>query len=509
MNRLAAALLAGILLLAGCDSFLDRNPETFTSSDEFYANPDQVEQGVIGIYAELQTLYDAGGAFWAATEMRSDNTDFQFNSTDRGSDVLEALDRLNISGPGNLVVENLWAGLYDGVSQANTVLNRIEGVEFDEAERRSQLRGEAQFLRGLLYYHLVQSWGRGDLGVPLLTEEVRSAGGAFSDGRASPDAVYEQVATDAQNAIDNLPPASPGDGDATRATKPAARMLLAKARMAQGNYSAAVGPLRTVVESGHALLEDYADVFDPNNKGNPEMIFSIGYDGTVANGEEASSWIYRFAPFNSGTDLVYGLGDGIQPSGSGFNIPTPGLVDDFVEGSERDTVAIGYYVDETNTNFPVARGDSIPYIEKFRHPFSTPDQTRENWPVYRFAEAKLLLAEALLQSGESTEEARRQVNDVRERVELPALSSVTLDDVYKEQRVELAFENKRWYQLKRRDDGLQVMQEHAQNQLDRLPSSVLTGGAYQDVQAFRFVLPVPAREVRLNDLQQTQGWRGS
>jgi hypothetical protein len=515
---LTACLLAGILLLAGgCDSFLERNPQDFTSADEFYSNPDEVEQGVGGIYGEVQQVYDATGSFWAAAEMRSDNTDFQFNATDRGNDVLEAFDRLNISGPGNLVVENLWFGIYQGVSQANTVLNRIEGVRFNDQTRKDQLRGEAQFLRGLLYYHLIQLWGRGEQGVPLVTSEVRTAGGAFSE-RASTSAVYDQIITDAQNAIENLPPASPNDGDATRATEPAARMLLASARMARGNYEDAVGPLRTVVDdSGHMLLEDYADVFDPDNKGNAEMIFSIGYDPSAGGGSEASSWIYRFAPFNSGTDLVYGLGDGISPSGAGFNIPTPGLIGDFVDGSERATASIGYYENPDNTNFPVAITDSIPYIEKFRHPFSQQERTRENWPVYRFAEAKLLLAEALLQSGGSATDAETQVNDVRQRVDgLSAISGVTLQDVYREQRVELAFENKRWYQLKRRNDnsgnapsGLQVMQDHAEDQLARLPASVLSGGAYQDVQAFRFALPIPAREVRLNDLQQTQGWTGS
>lgn len=505
-------LTGGLLLVGGCDSFIERDPQEFTSSGEFYSNPDEVEQGVAGIYGELQEIYDAdGGRLWAAAEMRSDNTDFQFNSSDRGSDQLEAFDRFNIAGAGNILVESLWADIYQGVSQANTVLNRIDDVNFDDETQRDRLRGEAQFLRGFLYYHLVQLWGRGDQGVPLVLREVRSGEGAQSDGRASVSNVYAQIVTDAENAIANLPPASPGDGDATRATKPAARMLLASARMAQGDFGGAVSPLQTVVNnSGHALVEDYADVFDPDNKGNAEMIFSIGYADGVASGAEASSWIYVFAPFNSGLDLVYGIGNGVTPSGSGFNLPTPSLISEFSQGSERETVAIGYYENPDNAAYDVAvNNDEIPYIEKFRHPFSEPEQTRENWPVYRFAEAKLLLAEALLQSGGNAGEAAQQVNDVRDRVSLPLISGVTLEDVYREQRVELAFENKRWYQLRRRGIAVETLRAHAQDQLSRLSPSSLTSGAYSTIADHQVVLPVPEREVRLNDLEQTQGWVGS
>jgi hypothetical protein len=280
--------------------------------------------------------------------------------------------------------------------------------------------------------------------------------------------------------------------------------------MTRGNFSDAVGPLRTVVNnSGHALLQDYANVFNPDNKGHMEAIFSIGFNADVASGEEASSWIYRFAPFNSENDLTYGL-QGVDAA-AGFNTPTPDMIDAYESGDERKAVSVGFYENPQNTQYPEAIGDSIPYIEKYRHPFGTFNQTRENWPVFRFAEAKLLLAEAINETAGPTSEAIGHLNDVRERAGLNRLSGLAQSQfreaVYQEQRVELAFENKRWYNLKRTGRALDVMEDHAQEQLQRLPPSVLASGSYQ-IEEFKLLLPIPFREVRLNDLQQNPMWGG-
>jgi hypothetical protein len=265
----SAILLAGVVLLAGgCDSFLERNPQTFTSADQFYTTPDEVEQGVVGAYAEVQILYDVdadplGADLWAATEMRSDNTDFQYNASDRGEDQMEAFDRFAINDPTNGDVEVLWSAMYDAILQANAVLTRIEDVSFSDQERQNRLRGEAQFIRAFMYYHLVQLYG----GVPLITEEVASPDGAFAEnGRASAGAVWDQIETDLNNAVQNLPPAFSAGDEAGRATKAVARMLLARAHLAQGDAEPAVAPLQAVVNnSGHRLIDDYAAIFDPDN----------------------------------------------------------------------------------------------------------------------------------------------------------------------------------------------------------------------------------------------------
>ena len=119
MKYATGALLLAVSLLstlvAGCD-FLEAEPKTFITSSNYYQTPEQVRSAVHGIYAELQNVYAAGSGnfFWTATEMRSDNTTFQFNAADRGSDDMENLDEFQVT-PANRALENLWTSLYFGI----------------------------------------------------------------------------------------------------------------------------------------------------------------------------------------------------------------------------------------------------------------------------------------------------------------------------------------------------------------------------------------------------------
>lgn len=499
---LGFVLVSALFVLSGCDSFVDKNPDTFVSSSEFYSSPDEVNQGVLGTYSQLQPLYDVGGSdFFAFTEMRADNTTFQYNPGDRGNDQMESLDDFTIQ-PDYVPIEGLWSDLYRGVSQANTVLTRIEGVEFDDDAQRAQYRGEAQFLRALYYYHLVNLWG----GVPLVLEEVDGPSEAFTEeGRSSAEAVYQQVISDAESAIDNLPVR--GDADPGRATKSAARMLLAKTHMWRGNYDEAVGLLREVRDSNYGLLDNYEDIYDPANKNHREAIFSVQYDGSISNGEESSTFLYRFVPFNSvnSADLTYGNIGGV--AFAGYNIPTHDMIEAYESGDERLDASVGFYVRDENTQYPEAIGDSIPYVEKYRHEHSVEFETPDNFPVFRYAETLLLLAEALNETnGGPTSEAYTALNNVRERAGLSSLSGLSQEEfreaVYQEQRIELAYENKRWYNLLRTDRMVDVMQPHGQEMRDLIPR--LTPSTYQVDGKQR--LPIPFREVRLNNLEQNSGW---
>ena len=76
-----------------------------------------------------------------------------------------------------------------------------------------------------------------------------------------------------------------------------------------------------------------------------------------------------------------------------------------------------------------------------------------DWIVLRYADIKLLYAEVLAQDGSFTD-AHTHVNDVRRRAGKPEASPFTsktmaLDSVYHERRLELAFENHRWFDLLR------------------------------------------------------------
>ena len=79
-----------------------------------------------------------------------------------------------------------------------------------------------------------------------------------------------------------------------------------------------------------------------------------------------------------------------------------------------------------------------------------------NLRVMRYAEVLLLAAEAHVMGG-SKDKAVAYINQIRERAQLAPLSSVTLDDVKKEKRLELCMECVRFQDLVRWGDAESVL----------------------------------------------------
>ena len=96
---------------------------------------------------------------------------------------------------------------------------------------------------------------------------------------------------------------------------------------------------------------------------------------------------------------------------------------------------------DVSVGFVTAHGIFYPYIKKYCHAHTQSGKTGDNWPVYRYAEVLLFIAEALNEQGK-TEEALVYLNRVRSRALLPVSSASTQSDVreaiIKERRVELA-----------------------------------------------------------------------
>ncbi len=98
-----------------------------------------------------------------------------------------------------------------------------------------------------------------------------------------------------------------------------------------------------------------------------------------------------------------------------------------------------------------------PYIKKFAKQHALFNNTGNNWPIYRYAEVLLFLAEALNEQGKAAE-ALTYLNQVRARAGLAASTATDLRDaIFKERRVELAFENKRWFDLIRSGNAVAVI----------------------------------------------------
>ncbi|HYH57225.1 MAG TPA: RagB/SusD family nutrient uptake outer membrane protein, partial [Anseongella sp.] len=459
MKKKTIIITALWLGLAGCNSMLDVDPHTFSSGENYYETEEQMLRAVNGAYGALQVLYTSD--FWAMAEMRADNTNYQYAEADRGAQQREEIDEFLISSTNNYV-NTVWARLYTNIHQTNAIISRIDGVAFEDENTKARYAGEAKFLRALHYFHLVRLFG----GVPLITEEVTSPSDAFTEERATAEQVYEQIIKDAGEAAESLPAEYASDADLGRATRGAALTLLGEVHLTLKNYEEAVSTLTEVTTLGYSLVDDYPSVFSPANKNNSESVFEVQFDAGLET--ESSNYIFIFGPRDGKVDLT-----GFNGTLGGNNIPTPSIVNAYEEGDEREEASIGWYESPTNANYQESQafGGRLPFIKKFYHPpYALDGRANENWPVYRYAQVLLMLAEAINESGSG--DPYQYLNLVRVRAGLDPLAGLAQaqlrEAIHHEQRVELAFENHRWYQLLRTGKAMEVMTQHGIEEKERL-----------------------------------------
>ena len=90
------------------------------------------------------------------------------------------------------------------------------------------------------------------------------------------------------------------------------------------------------------------------------------------------------------------------------------------------------------------------YIKKFMNPNKQVDYGKGdvNWMVFRFAEVLLNYAEACVELGDNTN-ALTAINAIRNRAGIAPRTSINRDQVRHERKMELAFENHRWWDIRR------------------------------------------------------------
>jgi len=281
--------------LSACNELLDVEPETFVSGSDYYKTEGQIKTAVNGAYAVLQTL-NTSGNFWIFTEVRADNTTYQYNPNNRCCITREQIDEfLNLDT--DRFTENVWSVLYNGVQQTNVILNRIEGASISDDTKKNQFIGEAKFLRGLFYFNLVRLFGE----VPLRVDETKGPTDAFSNKKASVEQVYEQIIKDVKDAVASLP-VKYASSEVGRVTKGAALTLLGEVYLTQKDYPKTINTLKEVTNLGYVLVSDYDRIYKPNNKNNSESIFEVQFNASVVG--ENSNFFFNFGPFPGSVALT-------------------------------------------------------------------------------------------------------------------------------------------------------------------------------------------------------------
>ena len=447
MKKYINILLAACLGLTSCEDFLTVVPETQLSSPIFFKTQTDFEQAVNATYAPLRNIVNDRA--WKLAEMHSDNTYYGrnelFGAVDPQEDLADfAVPTANGVTANDNVLQQ-WRLDYLIISRANQVMALIDEVEFDQ-EVKDNLKGQALFLRAYAYFELVRYFGSVPLHLtPVTTREEAPL------PLSSEEEVYAQIIADLVAAVPLLPPKSvqqPG-----RVTSGAARTLLANVYINRKQWADAETILTPVVTSGeYTLMSSYAMAFSDNagNKNNAESVFEVQFlEGAAGlNG----NFIYQMLPrplLSEELVVLTGTSNPQDLDGEGNNIPTPDIIAAYEEGDAREDASIGY-IELSNS----ARDDkTYPYIKKYAKKHSQHNNTGTNFPIYRYSEVLLFMAEILNEQGKDGE-ARGYLNQVRGRAGLGPVSSggtELADAIFRERRVELAFENKRWFDIQRKD----------------------------------------------------------
>jgi len=266
--------------------------------------------------------------------------------------------------------------------------------------------------------------------------------------------------------------------------------------------------------SSHGLLTGsgaYAKIFDVSNEMNKEIIFAVRYAGG-STGLGSPFW-GTFAPDNSG-NIFLAVG---TPEGD--NNPTYEIINLFnaESGDTRKDACFRLWFKSTT--------DSVQYISKYIDPtMILPDQSENDWVVIRYADLVLLNAEIMAQDGRHNI-AHAEVNKIRLRAGLKAIAAPfgskteALDAIYKERRLELAFENHRWFDLLRMgksyndpNKAVNILKKHVfetdwvrlYSEYDKIPIPAQALFTNQ-----RLLLPIPQTEIDTNNelnIPQNEGY---
>ncbi|MEM1321660.1 MAG: RagB/SusD family nutrient uptake outer membrane protein [Bacteroidota bacterium] len=483
MKYIQYILLAGILssFLACEDEFLNPLPDSAIVVDAFFQSDDDVLAGIIGVYDAIQGVNEntntslissnRGIQFeYMLSEMRSDNTR---TATLEGTKA--DFHRYRVD-PDNVQSEDYYQSMYDIIFRANNILNFINVA--DESNQ-SLYAAEAKFLRAFAYFKLVRLFGD----VPLVTRVVGAQENEDLFTRVPAEQIYDQIVADLEEAVDNLEA-----GSKSRASKAAAQGLLAKVFLTREspNYSGAQQLCEAIVNSGaFSLQENFRDVF--YEELNDEIIFAVQYE--LGNTLESQSFSSEFtATFRQGRE-------------DGHNMVNDNLIAEF-DAIGGNRTAESYWF--TGTWYEVTKflpeGSDITTTPPTYGP--SPRDAGNDWIVLRYADVLLMHAEAILAGG--TETASSAAIDsymaVRERAGFDSIADrpalLTKDALLAERRVELAFENHRFYDLLRFGVADAVLGAHAAEM------------GYSSYSARKLLLPIPAREINLSGglLNQNPGY---
>ena len=496
--------LAGfILLMNSCDSKLDKENPNGIVLENYFKTTQDITNAVNGIYAVLQDQTLVSREWFFVHDLRGD--DMATGGPQLETPRFQLL--IGTNDPANSLTTSVWTGWYAVIHRANVVIGKAAGATIADETLRTQLVGEAKFLRGWAYFELVSLYGA----VPLYTEYVSEISG--NKAKSTVADVYTNIIADLTAAIAGLPESYSG-ADIGRSTKYAAMHMLARVYMQQGDYANAKPLLQSIIASGlYKLVDNYNDNFLEETEYNAESIFEVGFMDSNAN----FSWGYNNGDGLGAETTVHN--QEISPISWGNLIPSQNLLEEFestdVVGNIKtdprykfsfyevgDAIVTGpLTLSQFNIASSSVRGGVAKKVGWRKHTIlyknaSSYYPSGVNERCMRYAEVLLMMAECQNETADPEATVLATLNQIRDRVSvnMPHYPTAnyptdTKDNRFKaivhEKRVELAGE-----EIRNHD----ILRWRTQNKLAILggdPISYFTANKYE-------LLPIPQTEMDNN-----------
>jgi hypothetical protein len=481
---------AGVVILAmmGCKKgYLDIAPKNFLSDDAVWASTDNADLFLNDIYNQLPNINN-----------ETEHLDQYTDNSDVGVLWMSGYARIataqvtptNVpTGPWDMWT---WSANYQKIRKCNLFIQKVAASGLPATYKTKRI-AEARFLRALLYHWIWMAYG----GVPVITDVL--------DNVTQGDSIYRPRNTEQEtfnfidkelDTVSRILPATYGAADFGRPTSGAALTLKGWCELYEASplrnpggdvnrWKAASATCRQVMGLGvYSLVSDFAGLFLVGNNNSSESIFArqygpnqgstiIGKEGPTMNAAGAEVSWGNFQPTQELVDdFAMANGKAIGDAGSGYDAQHPyvGREDRFYKTILYDgapwrtdtiytrvggnnSIDLGYASDKTHTGY---------YARKRLDPSMDPGSyfsgiCYQNYMYFRYAEVLLNFAEAENEVNGPTSEVLAAVDSVRSRGHLPTIEdtygsvsqSQLRDIIRRERRVELCFEDKRWWDVLR------------------------------------------------------------
>lgn len=460
---IAVALVLALLFSSCKKQLAEVGPQDAINKDQILKDPNAAITLYNGLYARFRSY---NGTFFQLGEMRSEIwADGLFTESVDGG--LQNLYRHNISVL-NVPFTN-WGGFHNLIYNLNNVITLFPKTTLSQADK-DKMMADAYGMRAYIYYTMLKTWGAVPLSI-VPVETINNATETYK-ARTPADSIMLQVKSDIEKSLQLYGPATTiPTGKRVFWNKLASLALKGDAFLWSGtnmgggpaDFTTAKAALTEITSLQGPTLKlnaNYATIFDPAQKSNnPEIIFAINYEIN-----QATMGVFGSFQVNS-----------IQATTLSFaQAPTPlvSTVYPYVGGANRvgmpqamiDKLTSGPADQRISNSFRVMYSNSAPFatrgvmLTKWLGSASGTSQVYNNdYPIYRYAEVLLLLAEA---KAKLNEDPSAELNAIRLRAYGPGYTPYVsgsqtdnLNAIIEEDLREFIGEGKHWWTLRRAGDA--------------------------------------------------------